>query len=128
MSVYPLSNQIRESRNNVQNESLTGSVNQEDIVLIKPRTPCLCTLSKSIGRYERSEVLKGVPSLEVPEVASLATPHHDPQSARLARSRRTRCNRGCGTCVVGLFHALGAAVVGLEEMSDEGGILKQATS
>ena len=31
-------------------------------------------------------------------------------SARLARRRRTQCNRGCGTCGVGLFAPLGVAV------------------
>ena len=31
-------------------------------------------------------------------------------SARLSRRRRTCCNRGCGTCVVGLFAPLGVAV------------------
>ena len=35
--------------------------------------------------------------------APLATPHHHPHSARLARSQRTRCNGGCGTCVVGCW-------------------------
>ena len=45
MNMYPLSNEIRETRNNVRNENLTG---------LSTKTPCLCTLS------QRSS--KGVPA------------------------------------------------------------------
>ena len=43
------------------------------------------------------------PAVHLHGPAPKATPHHNPYSAGLARRRRTRCNRGCGTCGVGLF-------------------------
>ena len=50
------------------------------------------------------------PAVHLHGPAPLASPHHHPYNARPARSQRTRCNRGCGACVVGCQGALGAAV------------------
>ena len=41
------------------------------------------------------------PAVHLHGPAPSATPHHYPHSARLARTLRTFCNIGCGTCVVG---------------------------
>ena len=47
------------------------------------------------------------PAVHPHRPAPLAAPHHNPYSARLARNRRTGCNRGCGTCGVGRFLHIG---------------------
>ena len=45
------------------------------------------------------------PAVHLHGPAPLATPHHHSVKchARLARKKRTKCNRGCGTCGVGPF-------------------------
>ena len=45
-----------------------------------------------------------------PRACSVSNATSPSANARLARSRRTQRNRGCATCVVGRFCALGAAV------------------
>ena len=75
----------------------------EDRGLLAPHSTC----PESSGRQREAGVAPAVHS-EGP--APSATPRHNPLSARLARKSGASCNRGCGTCVVGRFGALGTAV------------------